>query len=344
MNIEDKAKLNAKNILINNYKIESQTKVMIIYDDDSRLGLTLKNGFEKALEELDNEFELVDFNKIEAEKILENLENNYDDKDVVVLIQSTSFRVSKYRWRNELCDRGFKVVEFGHLKNMDEEIEAFVESITDDFEHYEKISKKLVEKIGKAKEIKIISTDGSELKYSGPMDKCMRNTGALWEQTNWSTRYPIGEVISESLDLKTLNGEFLGYAYPSTKIITTYCEPFKCVVKDGFLISNQGPEEFQKIIEMIKTENERGDVYVREFGLGLNRHIKRDTKLSDPLAYERVEGLHFSLGMKHGMYQKKLVKEFGKKFYQRYHIDLYVDIKEMYMDDVLVYTIEKGYF
>jgi hypothetical protein len=344
MNLQEKAILNAKNILINNYKIESKNKVLAIYDKESNLSNLLEHAFSFATKELENKYESIDFNSNSQEKILKQIEQ-YNKEDIVILIQSTSFRVSNYRWRNELCNLGFKVIEFGHLNKMDNEVENFIESLTDDFNHYNEISTKLMNNLEKSNEIKIISTDNSQIIFSGAMDKCIRNIGTLWEQTNWTTRYPIGEVITESLDLETLNGEILVYAFPSIdKQITTYVKPFKMKIENGYVTKHEGPKEFHQIIELIKKENDKELIFVRELGMGLNRHIKKDTKLSDPLAYERVEGMHFSIGMKHGMYQKKLWKTWGKKFHQKFHIDVYIDIKEMYIDNQLSYTQEKGYF
>jgi len=346
MNLLEKATKNIKDILITNYKIVNLTKVLVIFDENSTLSSLLKNASILALEELKQEFELVDFYLKDSDFIADYVFENSKKSDVILTIQSSSFRVSKYRWRNELCNRGLKVCEFGQLgKVKDDEIERFINSLTTDFDHYEKISNKIIPLINLSKEIKIISTNNSILKYSGKMDKCLKNTGALWEQTNWTTRFPIGEIICESLDLTTLNGKFLGYAYPSIKDQTTqFTKPFKCEIKEGLFISNDGPKEFKEIIELIKTENEEKEVFVRELGLGLNRNIKRFGCISEPMAYERVEGLHFSLGMKHGMYQKKLWPKYGKKFHQKFHIDIFVDVKEIYIDDELVFTYNQGYF
>lgn len=337
--------VHAKNILTINYKIEKINKVAIVYDNQTELSKFLKAGFEKACEKIGCVFESFDFYTYDCNEISDLVLNKFEKDDVVVLIQSSSFRVTKYRWRNELCNRGLKVVEFGHLQKVKkEEYQVFANSLTLDYVHYKNVSTYLISLLEKSENIKIVSSNGSILEYTGKMDKCLRNIGAIWEQPNYATRFPVGEVITEALDLHTLNGEMLVYAYPSMSTQETiFCKPFLCKIKNGFLISHNGDEDFDKIYEMIKTENENGDVYVREFGLGLNRNIKNGEKLNEPLAYERQEGIHFSLGMKHGMYQKKLWKDFGKKFYQRYHIDVFVDVFEVLIDGVKVYEKGKGF-
>jgi len=347
MDLLEKATKNIKDILITNYKIKNKDKIILVFDEKSTLSSILKEASKNAIKELKNESEFLDFYSYEdSNEIAEYVFNNTKKEDIIIIIQSTSFRVSKYRWRNELCNRGLKVVEFGHLNKVCEnEIPVYIKSLDCDFEHYKKITSKIIPLIDKAKEIKFVSMDNSVLKYEGKMDRCIKNSGELWEQTNWTTRFPIGEIISESLDLSTLNGLAQIYAFPETKNITTqYVEPFSCTIKNGLLVNHNGPKEFGEIIEMIKTENEEKEVFVRELGLGLNRGIKRFDVLSEPMAYERHEGLHFSIGMKHGMYQKKLWPKYGKKFYQRYHIDIYINVKEIFIDDELIYTYEKGYF
>jgi len=346
MNILEKATINIKDILITNYKIEKNNKVIIVYDEKSILSSILKEASKLALKELKNDYEEIEFFEEDSENIADLVFEKTKKEDIIILIQSTSFRVSKYRWRNELCFRGLKVVEFGHLhKVKEDEIMTFIKSLDCDFEHYVKITNKIIPLIEKSKKIKFISTDGSILKYEKEMDKCLENIGQLWNQTNWTTRFPIGEIISEAKDLSTLNGEMLIYGYPKTDgQITVFTQPFKCKIENGFVISHEGPKEFEEIIEMIKKENEENLVYVRELGLGLNRGIKRFDLISEPMAYERVEGLHFSLGMKHGMYQKKLWPKYGKNFYQRYHIDIFIDVKEIFIDGIKIFDAEKGYF
>jgi leucyl aminopeptidase (aminopeptidase T) len=201
----------------------------------------------------------------------------------------------------------------------------------------------MVPMLSKAKEIKIVSVNGAVASYSGEMDKIVLNDGNFEGNTNYGSKYPIGEIVTEALDLSTLNGEIEVYAFPNLEIETEFVEPFKIEIKDGLVVSHNGPKNFVDIVNMIKTEHPEEKVYVREFGIGINRHIHRHSRLGDPISYERQEGLHFSLGMKHGIYEKKLHAKYGKKFYQRYHIDVYVNLDKMYIDNELVYEKEKGY-
>lgn len=72
---------------------------------------------------------------------------------------------------------------------------------------------------------------------------------------------------------------------------------------------------------------------VRELGLGLNPAITTATPLSDINFYERKIGVHLSLGKKHGIYGKKL----PKTMLQRYHIDVFLSLGQVYMGDTCVF-------
>ncbi len=74
-------------------------------------------------------------------------------------------------------------------------------------------------------------------------------------------------------------------------------------------------------------------VWVRELGLGLNRAFSKDKHVSDMGTYERMSGLHLSLGAKHGIYAKEGMKRNSGKF----HIDVMIDTDTFDIDDVIVF-------
>ncbi len=344
-NLLEKLSNNAYDILKKHYHISNSARVLIIYDEETQLAINLKDAFSNACSKNSNSFDIISYYKTTPEEIFEDVQWNSREGDVVVLIQSSSFRASKFRLRNDLCAKGLKVVEFGHLQKIKEdEYETYVNSLYCDDEHNFKLVDKLMNDIKNLNSVTIISENGSEIKYNGKLDNPISNDGRYEGQTNYGSRYPIGEVISEGLDLYTLSGEMEVYAYPSIDTQeTVFVEPFTIKVENGLVVSHNGPKDFDDIIELVKTEHPENHVYVREIGLGLNRGIPRFSRLGDPIAYERQEGLHFSIGMKHGIYQKKLWPKYGKKFNQRFHIDVYVNVKEIYFDSQLVYEYPKGY-
>ena len=351
---------NCSKIITENFKITHENRVLIFFDNVCPLSFIIAKGYVKACEALKIDFEIINFYEFggldDPESLDEVALSNFDDEkvkakveelnagDLVILSQSSSFRMSKYRWRNLLHDLDLKVAEHAHMK-MNEEIEynTYINSLSYDLPHYKKVSGFLKEKIEKANSIKLISDSGKVLEFSGKMDKVYENAANFEDKKDWGSRFPVGEVFTESLDLSTLNGEFEIYAFPKLDHKTELCENFTCKVEGGFIVSHNGPEKFDEIFKLLQAENPEGVCFIRELGLGMNRGIKRDTRLGDISSYERHEGVHFSLGMKHGIYRKKLIPQYGKKFYQRYHIDVFVGVSEILIDDEKVFEFEKGY-
>jgi hypothetical protein len=73
---------------------------------------------------------------------------------------------------------------------------------------------------------------------------------------------------------------------------------------------------------------------MRELGFWLNSDISNKTPLNDVNAFERKAGFHISMWKKHGIYRKKL----HRKVNQRFHIDVFPDVKEIYFDEILVFS------
>jgi hypothetical protein len=90
--------------------------------------------------------------------------------------------------------------------------------------------------------------------------------------------------------------------------------------------------EFEAVLEMIKAEEEV--VWVRELGLGLNRAFSRENRVSDMGTFERMCGIHLSLGAKHGIYGKEGFKRNSGKF----HIDVMLDTSTFDIDDRVVFS------
>jgi len=67
---------------------------------------------------------------------------------------------------------------------------------------------------------------------------------------------------------------------------------------------------------------------MREIGFGLNRAITRENYIKDITAFERILGLHISLGEKHTVYKKEGIR--AKK--TRYHVDLFLDVDSVLAD------------
>jgi leucyl aminopeptidase (aminopeptidase T) len=104
------------------------------------------------------------------------------------------------------------------------------------------------------------------------------------------------------------------------------------VVEGGRVIDAQNSSrEFEAVLEDIRAAD--GEVWLREFGLGMNRAFGPDRTVSDIGTFERMCGVHLSLGAKHHTYNKPNIR---KKTARR-HVDVFVDTQRVLIDDEVIY-------
>lgn len=333
-------KQNLSDILVNQLEVTLETHVMVIFDQQSPLAKIVTQGYEDVLLTHPQKT-FLDFDAHKPEELMAKIDD-LSPGDAVILVQSASFRVSVYRWRLELFARKLKVIEHMRLSYMPaEEFPTYIHSLKDDSKFVQPTARKLAEKLEKATHIKVQCRGGSILEIKSKMEKPFVNDGDYSSEENAGGGYPIGEAFSEPQDITQSNGEVEVYAYPGEDHKMRFTNtPFKMKIVNGNMVSHDAPADFVPLIEMMKTENPNGQIPVREFGLGLNRAITKENTLTEATAFERVTGLHLSLGMKHGVYQKKFKK--NKEINQRFHIDIYPDVYKIWIDDQLIY--QDGYY
>ena len=251
---------------------------------------------------------------------------------IVVLIQSTNFRLSTFRIRLELFHRGVHVVEFNHLAYIPEsQFDTFQDALIYRTDMYTELEDKFRKLFLWAKETKIFSTNGSCLTFSS-VEPIRWNT---WNyrgiENKWGT-FPIWEIFTESLDLSLVNGKCLIEAFPNEDFSVNNCEPFEIVIESWRVLPSEDfPAEFAKLYNWIVQYE--WEVLVRELWLWLNPSISKDTPLADINFHERKLWVHLSLGKKHGIYGKKL----PKSELQRFHIDVFLSLKDFHIDERSVF-------
>jgi hypothetical protein len=114
--MKNKALLVTKHILEDNLEIlkepYNQNKVVLVYDEDSKLASILAEAYIKNLDkikksfslwgkDLDRGIEIIDFDKIEKDD-LKNKLINLNKNSTVILVQSTNFRLEDFRIRMTL--------------------------------------------------------------------------------------------------------------------------------------------------------------------------------------------------------------------------------------------------
>jgi len=307
-------------------------KAVIVYDTDSELSTILSKAYHTNLPQAT----FINFNDVTAEEI-RAVFDTLDALDFVVLIQSTNFRLDAFRIRVELFKRKIKVLEHPHLGRMkDDEVSHYIDALEYDTSSIKEVGLKLKEKIDVAKK-GVIYTADEALHFPVGFESTKLNIGDYSTMPNVGGQFPIGEVFTESKELTAVQGRATVFAFADTTYRVNKPEqPITIIIEKGKIIGceNSTPA-FDEILALIR-EGEEGEVWVRELGFGLNRGFTKTKIVSDVGSYERMCGVHLSLGRKHGMYAKPGFKRGDGKF----HIDIFLDTKSVTLDDDVVFEDE----
>jgi hypothetical protein len=307
-------------------------KVVIVYDTRSTLSNLLSQAYQKNLPEAI----FIDFNQAEAKEILD-IFATLEALDMVILIQSSNFRLDAFRIRVELFKRKIKVLEHPHLGRMaEDEVETYIDALKYDEYFIKEIGKSLKVKIDQAKSAMIKSAENT-LFFPVGFEPTKLNIGDYAPMPNIGGQFPIGEVFTESKDLSAVHGRVNIFAFADLSYrINKPEKPITLIIEEGKIIQTQNSTPaFDEMIAIIKEGEEV--VWVRELGFGLNRGMSKSKIISDVGSYERMCGVHLSLGAKHGMYGKPGFKRGDGKF----HIDVFVDTDSVVLDDEVVFKDER---
>lgn len=318
--------VNLQSILTHALPCKERDPVLVIYDEEE----ALTHDVLAAYREIIPWATFVSFPE-EGQAVVMRAIEKLTSGALVVLVQSSSFRLDAFRIRIELFRRGLRTIEHAHLNRFttQDEIKAYVDSLAYDPDYYHPHGEGLTNLIAQAKQIRVVSQDGGELIYQGPFEEPKKNTGDYRGMENVGGTFPIGEVFTELVDLSGASGVASIFAYGGMDFRTRIVEPFQITVEHG-LVTNAGanaPEEFLQILQMVKDSEEP---YIRELGFGLNRAFGKSCPVSDITTFERQVGVHVSLGEKHTVYRKQGMRPKDTK----YHVDLFVDVAEIWFDDV----------
>jgi aminopeptidase len=312
---------NVQDILNLSIKFDPKiSKALVIFDTENELTQILTQAYQKALPQA----EFIDFETKTKEQILQTFDN-YSAGDLVVLLQSSSFRLDDFRIRIHLFNKELKVIEHLHLyRNEPLTWSSYIDSLAYDPNWYIPMGNWLQQKLENSTELLIRSQDFltkqiSELTANNHLEKPKLNIGDYTGMKNIGGTFPIGEVFTEAQVLQNMNGSFWVYAFANTNFEVQMSEPFRVDVIDGLVSSwsQNAPQDFVDVIEKIKLIERP---IVREIGFGLNRAIDKENPLGDITALERIVGVHLSIGEKHSVYKKEGIASYKARF----HVDLFV--------------------
>ena len=303
-------------------------QALVVYDQRTDLSRALAEAYRRNLP--DGQF--VDFDSVTPDDVLAAF-RGMAASDLVVLIQSTNFRLEAFRIRVELFKLGLKVIEHVHLSRMPGvQGEHYIEALAYDVDYYRGVGKALKERIDNAGGATVHS-GGERLVFASRLESAKLNVGDYSGMNNVGGQFPIGEVFTEAQDLEAVNGRVQIHVFGDTSyLVNRPAQPITLIIERGRVVGTEhATAEFEKVLEIIRADE--GECWVRELGFGMNRAFSRERRVDDIGTYERMCGIHLSLGAKHGVYPKPGFKRKDA----RYHVDVFAVTDAVYLDDDLVY-------
>lgn len=301
---------------------------LVVHDTRSALACALTEGYRRNLP--DGQF--IDFDSVAPDQVLAAFKR-MQAGDLVVLIQSTNFRLEAFRIRVELFKLGLKVIEHVHLSRMPGSQGAhYIEALAYDSAYYRGVGQALKTRIDAASRATVHS-GGEQLVFASKLEAAKLNIGDYSGMNNVGGQFPIGEVFTEAQDLEAVNGRVQVHVFGDTSyLVNRPATPITLIVERGRVVGTENATpEFDKLMEIITRDE--GEVWLRELGFGMNRAFTRERRVNDIGTYERMCGIHLSLGAKHGVYAKPGFKRKDA----RYHVDVFAVTEAVHLGEHQVY-------
>lgn len=307
----------------------SSQSAIVVSDTQSELAIALAEAYRRCLPDAT----FIEFDSCAPETVLAAFER-LSLGDLVVLIQSTSFRLNAFRIRVELFKRAIKVIEHPHLGRMPgAESLLYIDSLAYDRDYFRGVGNALKACIDSAQTGIINSGNGEQLIFSAGLESAKLNVGDYSNMQNVGGQFPIGEVFTESRDLEAVNGRVRISFFGDTKFaVNKPAHPITLIIYKGRVTDViDSTAEFDLVLANIRADE--GEVWLRELGFGMNRAFTQDRIVSDIGTFERMCGVHLSLGAKHGSYNKPNIK----KSVARHHVDVFAITDTVTLDDQVIY-------
>jgi leucyl aminopeptidase (aminopeptidase T) len=180
----------------------------------------------------------------------------------------------------------------------------------------------------------VVDSGGAQLIFDSPFESAKLNVGDYSAMANVGGQFPIGEVFTEAKDLEAVHGRVRISMFGDTSfIVNKPAQPITLIVEKGRVVQAlDSTPEFDQVLANIRAHE--GEVWLRELGFGMNRAFSATRTVSDVGTYERMCGVHLSLGAKHGVYSKPIIKRKDARF----HVDVFAITEGVYLDGERVYA------
>ena len=322
------AEKNVGDILTLAIEYTSTQSATVVFDKQCDLAIALTEAYRRNLP-LAN---FIEFDSVAPDQVRATFEQ-LPPNALVVLIQSTNFRLDAYRMRIELFKRCLKVIEHPHLSRMPgAESLLYIEALAYDPNYFRVMGNSLKIRIDQAK-VGVIHSAGEQLVFSSGFESAKLNIGDYRNMKNVGGQFPIGEVFTEAKDLERVNGRVsISIFGDRSFLVNKPVLPITLEIEQGRVrhVMNS-TAAFDQILANIRADE--GEIWVREVGFGLNRAFTQEKIVSDIGTFERMCGVHLSLGAKHGSYNKANIKKATAK----YHVDVIVLTEFVTLDSEIIY-------
>ena len=303
---------------------------VLVSDSRSPMAVGLTEAWKQALPSARH----LDFDALPPDAILAALAT-LAKGDLVVLIQSTNFRLAEFRLRVELFKRGLKVVEHPHLDRMDDaEALIYVDALAYDPAYYLGVGHALRDRIDAASMCLIDTGAAAPLVFAGPCEPAKLNVGDYRGMANVGGLFPIGEVFTEARDVEAVGGLARIFAFADVDFMANVpAKPITLRIARGRIAEAiDSTPAFDQVLANIRADE--GEVWIRELGFGMNRAFGPDRLVRDIGTLERMCGIHLSLGAKHAVYKKPA---FNRRE-ARHHVDVFLDTRRVLLDNAIVFN------
>jgi hypothetical protein len=303
-------------------------RALVVWDDRCELTNALAEAYRRNLPGAD----FLLFDQVSPEEVLAAFAR-LAPGDLAILIQSSSFRLDAYRIRLELFRRSIKVIEHPHLERMQgAEALVYIDALAYDPAYYRGVGGALKQRLDRS-ERTVIHSGSEALVYPSALESAKLNVGDYRTMKDVGGQFPIGEVFTESKDLLAVHGRVRIAFFGDRNFTVNRPErPITLVVDQGRVVQAiDSTPAFDRVLADIRVDE--GEVWLRELGFGLNRALTADRPVSDIGTFERMCGVHLSLGAKHASYKKPGID----KKWARHHVDAFAVTESVTVDDEVVY-------
>ena len=314
-------------MLLHSLRHEAGQRAVVVADDESDLARLVAAAYRACLPDALH----LRFDAAAPERILQAFAE-LQHGDLVVLIQSSSFRLGAFRIRVELFKRGLKVIEHPHLARMQpSEYGTYIDALAYDPAYYRGIGAELRRRIDSASSAEVDS-GGALLRYDCAFEPAKLNVGDYSALSNVGGQFPIGEVFTEAVDLERVHGKVRIFVFGDTEFrVNVPAAPITLCIEHGKVVKiiDSTPDFDQVVLQIEATE----PLWIRELGFGMNRALTAERRVSDIGTYERMCGIHLSLGAKHGVFDKPALR----RRHTKYHVDVFAITHAVRLDGYDVY-------